>query len=96
MNAELIRIMERKALLVTKIDRQRTELAQNLASWHEPLEMVDKGFRAVRCFKNHPVLLAGLAIVSVVLRPKFSVGWFRRGWVVWKTALAVKRRLFGP
>lgn len=96
MNAELIRITERKALLVAKIDHQRTELAQTLASWQEPMVMVDKGFRAVRCLKCHPVLLAGLAMVSVVLRPKLSVGWFRRGWVIWKTIRAVKRRLFGP
>jgi hypothetical protein len=96
MNAELIRITERKALLVAKIDHQRTELAQTLVSWQEPMAIVDKGFRAVRCLKCHPILLMGLAMVVVVLRPKLSIGWFSRSWLVWKTALAVKRRLFGP
>lgn len=95
MNAELIRLAERKASLVSKIGRQRTELAQVLAPWHEPLAIVDKGLLAVRYLKCHPVLLVGLAIVSVVLRPKFSARWFQRGWVVWKMALAVKRGLSG-
>ena len=95
MNAELIRIAERKASLVAKIGRQRTELAQVLAPWHEPLAIVDKGLLAVRYLKCHPVLLVGLAIVSVVLRPKLSAKWFQRGWMVWKMALAVKRGLSG-
>lgn len=95
MNAELIRIAERKASLVAKIGRQRTELAQATTPWYEPLALVDKGLLAVRYLKCHPVLLVGLAIVSVVLRPKFSASRFQRGWVVWKMALAVKRGLSG-
>jgi hypothetical protein len=95
MNAELIRIAERKASLLAKIGRQRTELAQATAPWHEPLALVDKGLLAVRYLKCHPVLLVGLAVVSVALRPKFSASCFQRGWMVWKMALAVKRRLSG-
>ena len=95
MNAELIRVAERKASLVSKIGRQRTELAQILEPWHEPLAIVDKGLLAIHYLKSHPVLLVGLAIVSVVLRPKFSTKWFQRGWMVWNMALAVKRRLSG-
>ena len=95
MNAELIRIEERKASLVSRIGRQRTELAQVLEPWHEPLAIVDKGLLAIRYLKCHPVLLVGLAIVSVVLRPKFSGKWFQRGWMVWNMALAVKRGLSG-
>ena len=95
MNAELIRIAERKASLVSEIGRQRTELAQILEPWYEPLAIVDKGLLAIRYLKCHPVLLVGLAIVSVVLRPKFSGKWFQRGWMVWNMALAVKRGLSG-
>ena len=95
MNAELIRIAERKASLVAKIGRQLTELAQATTPWHETLALVDKGLLAVRYLKCHPVLLVGLAIVSVVLRPKLSAKWFQRGWMVWKMALAVKCGLSG-
>lgn len=95
MNTELIRITERKALLVSKIGRQRTELAQVFEPWHEPLAIVDKGLLAIRYLKCHPLLLVGLAMVSVVLRPKISGIWFQRGWMVWKMALAVKRGLSG-
>jgi hypothetical protein len=95
MNAELIRIAERKVSLVAKIGRQRTELAQTLAPWHEPLAIVDKGLLAIRYLKCHPALLVGLTIVSVVLRPKLSAKWVQRGWMVWKMALAVKRGLSG-
>ena len=95
MNAELIRIAERKASLVAEIGRQRTELAQATAPLHEPFMLVDKWLLAVRYLKCHPALLVGLTIVSVVLRPKFSAKWFQRGWMVWKMALAVKRGLSG-
>lgn len=95
MNAELTKLAERRASLVARIGCQRIELAQASAPWHGPLAVVDKGFLAVRFLKCHPVLLAGLIIVSVVLRPKFSVRLFQRGWMVWKMALAVKRGLSG-
>lgn len=95
MNAELIRLAERKASLVARIGRQRTELAQALAPWHGPLAVVDKGLLAVRFLKCHRALLAGLIIISVVLRPKFAARWFQRGWVVWKMALTIRRRLSG-
>ena len=95
MNAELIRVAERKASLVSKIGRQRTELAQIFEPWHEPLAIADKGLLVIRYLKCHPVLLVGLAMVSVVLRPNFSGIWFQRGWMVWNMALAVKRGLSG-
>jgi len=95
MNAELIRLAERKASLVARVGRQRAELAQALAPWNEPLAIVDKGLLAVHYLRRHPALLAGLIVFSAVLRPKGAVKWFQRGWMVWKIALTVRRRLFG-
>jgi len=95
MNAKLIRLEERKASLVAKIERQRTELAQASAPWRGPLAVVDKGLLVTHYLKRHPELLAGLVLFSVVFRPKFAIRWFQRGWVAWKMALTVRRKLYG-
>ena len=95
MNAELIRLAERKASLVAKIGHQRTELAMAFAPWHGPLAVVDKGLLAVHYLKRHPALLAGLVLFTMVLRPKVAFRWFQRGWLAWKMALTVRRKLSG-
>ena len=95
MNTKLIELAERRATLVAKAATQRTELAQALAPWRRPLAVVDQGMLAARYLGRHPELLVGVAVFAAVLRPKRAFGWLRRGWVVWRMALAVKRRLSG-
>lgn len=93
MNKKLIELAQRKAALVHRVECQRTELAQTLAPWHGPLATVDKGLRVARYLRRHPALLAtGLAFAASV-RPKGMLGWLRRGWLLWQTAVAVKRSL---
>lgn len=93
MNKKIIELAQRRAALVHKVARQRTELAQVLAPWHGPLATVDKGLLVARYLRRHPGLLAtGLALAASV-RPKGMLGWLRRGWLLWQTAVAVKRSL---
>ena len=93
MNMKLIELAERRAMLVARAAIQRSELAQALAPWRRPLAVVDQGVLAVRYLSRHPGLLLGVAGFAAVLRPKRVFGWLRRGWMVWRTVLAVKRRL---
>lgn len=93
MNAKLLELAERRAMLVSRAAAQRRELAQALVPWRGPLAVVDQGVSALRYLGRHPVLLAGMVACAAVLRPRRVFGWLRGSWVVWRTVVAVKRRL---
>jgi hypothetical protein len=95
MNAKLIRLAERRTTLVTRAATQRTELSQALAPWRGPLAMVDEGCVALRYIRNHAALLVGVVAFVAPLRPLRVAKWLRRGWLVWRMAVAVKRILPG-
>ena len=70
------------------------DVAQAMEPWRKPLALADKGLDAVRYFRSRrPVLLAGAMVVAAIWRPKSVLGWLRRGFGVWRMALAVRRRL---
>ena len=95
MNAKLIELAERRATLVTRAATQRAELLQALAPWRRPLAVVDQGWVAVRYIRNHTALLVGIVAFVGPLRSLHLVKWLRRGWLVWRVAVAVKRILPG-
>ena len=95
MNAKLIQLAERRTTLVARVATQRVELSQTLARWRGSLAMVDGGFVAMRYIRNHAPLLVGVAAFVVPLRPLRVARWLRRGWVVWRMAVAVKRIVRG-
>ena len=95
MNAKLIELAERRTILVARAATQRAELSQALAPWREALAVVDQGLVAVRYIRSHAALLVGVAAFVVPLRPWRMAKWLRRGWLVWRMALAVKRILPG-
>lgn len=93
MNKKLIELAQRKAALVHRVERQRTELAQTLMPWLGPLALVDKGWLVARYLGRHPALLStGLTLAAAVF-PKGVLGWVRRGLLMWQTAVAIKRSL---
>ena len=96
MSDKLIKLAERRATLVARSAHQRTEVARAMEYWRRPLALADKGLGVVRYFRNRrPALLAGVVVVAAIWRPKSVLGWIRRGWGVWRMALAVRRRLSG-
>jgi YqjK-like protein len=95
MNAKLIEMAERRTTLVTRVATQRAELSQALATWRGSLAVVDQGLVAVRYIRNHAALLVGVVVFVAPLRPLRLVRWLRRGWLVWRMAVAVKRILPG-
>jgi len=94
MNAKLIELAERRTVLVARAATQRAELAQILAPWRRPLTVVDQGVWVVRYLKSYGWLLVGVG-VFVAFRPWRGARWLRRGFVVWRLALVVKRILPG-
>ena len=95
MNATLIALAERRATLVARAATQRVELSQAWAPWRGPWAVVDRGVAAVRYIGSHPALLVGVVAFVAALRPWHMAGWLRRGWLVWRVALAVERSLPG-
>ena len=95
MNARLLELAERRATLAARAAAQRTALSRQLEPWQVPLAVVDQGVVAVRYFKRHPELLAGIVAFVAVIRPRRVVGWLRSGWMVWRIARVVKQRLPG-
>ena len=95
MNAKLIQLAERRTTLVARVATQHVELSRTLAPWRGSLAMVDEGFVAMRYIRNHAALLVGVAAFVVPLRPLRVARWLRRGWVVWRMAVAVKRIVRG-
>ena len=95
MNAKLIELAERRKILVARAATQRAELSQALAPWRGPLAVVDQGLVAVRYIRSHAALLAGVVAFVAPLRPLRVGKWLRRGWLVWRMALVVKRILPG-
>jgi hypothetical protein len=95
MNSKLIKLAERRATLVAKAESQRRELAQAFEPWRGPLAIADSGAVALRFVVQHKALLVGALAFTVALGPRLAFGVLRKGWLVWRTVLAVKRRLGG-
>ena len=95
MNAKLIELAERRTTLVARVATQRVELSKTLAPWRGSLAVVDEGLVAVRYIRSHAALLVGVVAFVASLRPLRLARWLRRGWVVWRMAVAVKRIVRG-
>ena len=93
MNEKLIKLAERRGMLIARAAAQRTELTQALAPWRRPLALGDQGVAALRYFRRRPMLLGGMLAGATILRPRRMFGWLRRGWFAWRMAIAIKRRL---
>jgi hypothetical protein len=86
---KIAQLAERRRQLVAQAAAQRITLAHDMEPWRARLALVDRGVNVVRYVRRHPALLAGAALLLVVLRPRYAVKWLQRGWLVWQ----VGRRL---
>lgn len=87
----LIEMAERRQRLVAQIQAQRTDLAQALAPWRQPLARVDRGLAVVRVVRRYSLWIVGGAALLAALRPARVTVWLQRGWVAWR----LLRRLRG-
>jgi hypothetical protein len=94
-NQRLAAIQTKRALLIERAARQRADLAQTLQSWAQPLGFVDRGLAAVRFVLARPPLLAGAALVMVLLRPRRAVKWARRAWGLWRSYRWLTQKVAG-
>lgn len=85
MNDRFIRIREQRARLIERAARQRGDLARDIAALSGPIAVADRGLAIIGYIKTHPVIVAAAAALVVVLRPRRSLGWARRGLMLWQT-----------
>ena len=90
MNKKLVRLAERRSLLIAQAEVQRTALTHNLAPWRARLALADRGIAAVRYVRNRPGLLVAAALLVAALRPRRVGTWLQRGWLAWQ----IRQRLF--
>jgi hypothetical protein len=95
MNAKLIELAERRTTLVARAATQRVELSQALTPWRGPLAVAGEGLVALRYIRNHAALVVGIVAFVAPLRPLRVARWLRRGWVMWRMAVVLKRILPG-
>lgn len=91
MNKKLAILAEHRQQLVAQAAAQRAALVANVAPWHEPLALADKGLNVIRYVKNHPVLMIGAVVLFTVLRRYPGGKWLQRGWAIYELG-----RKFGP
>lgn len=84
MNANLVRLAERRERLVAQAAAQRRALGQDLGPWRKPLALADQGVNALRYIRSHPEWLVGVVILLAVLRPRRVGKWLGRGLVSWQ------------
>lgn len=91
MSRTLARLAERRRELVALAAAQRAVLAMDVAPWRERLAQVDQGVAAFRYVRRHPALLLGTVLLLAAVRPRLTMTWLQRGWIVWQ----IGRRLRG-
>lgn len=84
MNKKQQQLVDKRERLVAQISAQRVTLAQNLEPWVMPLTLVGQGMSLLRCIRRNPALIAGIVVLTVVIKPQYFFKWLGRGWVTWQ------------
>jgi len=84
-NERLFAIETRRARLIERAAREREEVANALQSLSQPLGFIDRCLGAVRFVIARPPLVAGIALVFALLRPRRALKWARRAFGFWRS-----------
>ncbi|SUB83665.1 Uncharacterised protein [Pragia fontium] len=83
----------KKALLVDKITRQRTELAQQRDAWLEYTADIDRGWLTLFKYRKVAAISVGVVAVVSLRHPKKLMVWGRRAFGIWTTVNLVRQNL---
>jgi hypothetical protein len=86
MNKRARHLAAKRERLIAQAAQQRAVLAQQMEPWRARLAIADQGVAAVRTAGRHPLLLAGIAVLLVVWRPRGAVKWLQYGVMAWQVA----------
>lgn len=97
MNQQLIEIGIRRGRLIERIATQRAILGRRVQPVHDVLDAADRTLAAVRTgthyVKSHPGMVASVAALLVVLKPRRAWRWGRRTFIAWRTWRALREQL---
>lgn len=92
MNPRLLEIALRKQRLQFRAEQQRQELSAGLAVVDGVLDKVDRLREGVDWLRQHAPIVSTFALVLLLLRPRFTLRWARRGWLGWQLYRRIKSR----
>jgi hypothetical protein len=84
-NPRLAAIEAKRARLIERAACEREDVAVALQSLAPALGFIDRCVGALRFVIARPPLLAGLALVLALLRPRRAFKWARRVFGVWQS-----------
>ena len=79
-------LVARRARLGAQAAAQRVALSGQMQPWRVRLAVADRVGAAARTAARHPLLLAGVAVLLVLRRPRRAVQWLQYGWMGWQVA----------
>ena len=90
MNIRIAAIRQRRALLIARAALQRTQIAQVVQPWQQPLTMVDTVTEVVRAVRQHPVFAAvGTSMFLSSTRYRWLL-WAARLFTLWEVVQVVR------
>ena len=84
MNPRMLELGLRRQELQFRCRAQRAVLSRQLDAVTDAVERVERVRDGVDWIRANTPLLAGLVVGLIVLRPRASVRWLRRGLVAWQ------------
>lgn len=93
MKPELVALALRKQRLQMKAEIQREELLGGLAVVESVLDRVDRLRDGIAWLRQNAPVVSTLVLLLLVVRPRFTLRWLRRGVVAWQFFRRVKRDL---
>jgi hypothetical protein len=84
-NKKLMRLAQRRQLLITQASAQRNALAQNVIPLRNTLALADSSIRVVRYVKSHPMLSLAATAAFAYVQAKLAGRWLQRGLVLLTT-----------
>jgi hypothetical protein len=81
MTGALVRIAERRAILVARAETQRRSLARAINPWGRRLALADRALAVFRFIRGHPAWMIGGFVLLATGRGGRGVKWLQRSWL---------------
>lgn len=95
MNPKLLQLATRHGALKARIDEQRRALAQHSVLLQAAFARGDSVLQGVDWLKHHPAAIGAAVALAVVVRPRRTARWVRRGFFLWRGWRAIRASLIG-
>ena len=89
--ARLIRLAERRALLVERARAERERMDAFVARTDDADAVFAAGRRVLQELARHPLIVIGGAALLIALRPRRALNWILQGWSLWRFYRSARR-----